>query len=210
MRYLEDISKSQPNVIASRFLAKQSRFFYQLEKIASVDLLPRNDNSILRWLLIIGLAVFFTAGSADAQLSIHLGFNFETQPMWGPTGYDHVEYYYLPDIEVYYNVPQQRFYYYEGGVWIGRSSLPYRYRHYDFYNSYKVVVNDRTPYRNHRIYREKYFSYRGRHDQPVIRDSRDERYYSNKRHPEHNSWKKQQKSRERQNDNNGRGDKRNR
>jgi len=31
-------------------LAKQSRFFFQIEKIASVASLPRNDNSFLRWL----------------------------------------------------------------------------------------------------------------------------------------------------------------
>ncbi len=144
----------------------------------------------MRYFLVLIAALFIT-NSVDAQISINLGFNFDRQPMWGPTGYDHVEYYYLPDIEVYYNVPQQRFFYYERGVWISGSSLPYRYRNYDFYNSYKVVVNERTPYRNHISYRDKYSSYRGRHDQQSIRDSRDSRYYSNKNHPEHNNWMKQ-------------------
>jgi hypothetical protein len=85
------------------------------------------------------------------------------------------------------------FYYNEGGRWMSRSSLPSRYRGYDLYNSYKVVVNDPTPYRNHGMYREKYSSYRGRHDQQPIRDSRDSRYFVNKNHPEHNNWVKQQK-----------------
>ena len=145
----------------------------------------------MRTILLLIAALFITS-NADAQISINLGFNFDRQPIWGPTGYDHVEYYYLPDIEVYYYVPQQRFYYFEGGVWISGSSLPYRYRHYDFYSSYKVVVNDRNPYRNHNTYRERYASYRGRHDQQSIRDSRDNKYYMNKNHPEHKSWKKQQ------------------
>ena len=138
------------------------------------------------------LGVLFMASTANAQLSISFGFNLDRQPIWGPTGYDHVEYYYLPDIEVYYNVPEHMFYYEDGGRWISRSSLPARYRGYDFYNSYKVVVNERAPYRNHRMYREKYFSYKGRHDQQPIRDSRDEKYFTNKRHPEHNNWVKQQ------------------
>ncbi len=142
--------------------------------------------------IFVVIILLFMAGNANAQISINLGFNFESQPIWGPTGYDHVDYYYLPDIEVYYNVPQRRFFYYERGIWVSGSSLPYRYRNYDFYNSYKVVVNERSPYRNHIVYRDRYSSYRGRHDQQSIRDSRDSRYYMNKNHPEHNNWKKQQ------------------
>jgi hypothetical protein len=43
------------------------------------------------------------------------------------------------------------------------------------------------------MYREKYSSYKGRHDQQPIRDSRDSKYFVNKNHPEHNNWVKQQK-----------------
>lgn len=139
------------------------------------------------------VAALFVSGTLHAQLSIKLNFNVDSQPVWGPTGYDHVEYYYLPDIEVYYNVPQHTFFYFEGRRWIGRSHLPSRYRDYDFYNSYKVVVNEREPYRNHTMYRDQYSSYRGRHDQEPIRDSRDARYFVNKDHPEHNKWVKQQR-----------------
>jgi len=119
--------------------------------------------------------------------------NLDRQPVWGPTGYDHVDYYYMPDIGVYYSVPEHMYYYNEGGLWIHRSSLPYRYRHYDLYHSYKVVVNDREPYRNDRMYREKYISLRGRHDQAVIRDSHESKYFVNKDHPEHRNWVKQQR-----------------
>ncbi len=146
--------------------------------------------------LLISIAALFVFTAADSQISINLGFNFESQPVWGPAGYDHVDYYYLPDIEVYYNVPQQRFYYYEGDVWISRASLPYRYRNYDFYTSYKVVVNEREPYRNHRMYKEKYYSFRGNHSQQVIRDSRDSRYFRNKHHPEYKNWKREQQREE--------------
>jgi hypothetical protein len=143
------------------------------------------------FLLFIG-AMFMTS-VASAQISIGFNFNIERQPIWGPAGYDHVEYYYLPDIECYYNVPQQRWYYFERGRWINSSSLPPRYRGFDLYHSYKVVVNERDPYRHHDTYRAKYSSYRGHHDQQVIRDSRDSRYFVNKNHPEHGNWEKQQK-----------------
>ncbi|MBA4312587.1 MAG: hypothetical protein C0417_08145 [Chlorobiaceae bacterium] len=139
------------------------------------------------------IATMLLVSTLQAQVSINLNVNLDRQPVWGPTGYDYVEYYYLPDIEVYYYVPQHRYYYYDRGRWRYSSYLPSRYSNFDFYNSYKVVVNEREPYRNHKTYKEKYSSYKGRHDQQVIRDSRDSKYFVNKKHPEHNNWKKQQK-----------------
>jgi hypothetical protein len=158
----------------------------------------------MRYLFAVFAAVLLSS-TVNAQVSINLNFNVDRQPVWGPTGYDHVEYYYLPDMEVYYNVPEQRFFYYEGGRWIGRSSLPSRYRGHDLYNSYKVVVNEPTPYRNHKMYKEQYASYKGRHDQQPIRDSRDSKYFINKNHPEHNNWVKQQKHDNGNGKGNGRG-----
>ncbi len=139
------------------------------------------------------IGVLFLASTLNAQISFSLNLNLDSQPAWGPTGYDYVGYYYLPDIEVYYNVPQHRFYYNEKGRWIYSSYLPSRYRSYDLYNSYKVVVNEQKPWRNHKTYIEKYSSFKGRHDQQPIRDSRDSKYFVNKNHPEHNNWVKQQK-----------------
>lgn len=135
------------------------------------------------------IVALFLSSALDAQIII----NLNNQPIWGPTGYDYVEYYYLPNIETYYYVPQHRFYYYENGYWISRSSLPSRFGNYDFFNSYKVVVNEREPWRNHKTHIEKYSSYKDRHDQQVIRDSRDSKYFVNKNHPEHNNWIQQQK-----------------
>ncbi|MDP1995245.1 MAG: hypothetical protein Q8K40_08380, partial [Ignavibacteria bacterium] len=119
--------------------------------------------------------------------------NIGSQPAWGPVGYDEVQYYYLPDIDSYYYVPQHRFYFFNGGRWIYSSSLPARYANYNLYNGYKVVVNQREPWRNHNVYKNKYSSFKGRHDQQPIRDSRDSKYFVNKNHPEHNNWVKQQK-----------------
>jgi len=154
----------------------------------------------MRYVFVFVAAVLLS-NTVDAQIGISLNFNVDRQPVWGPTGYDHVEYYYLPDIEVYYSVPQRRYFYFERGRWIGRSSLPSRYHGFDMYNSYKVVVNEPRPYRNHATYRDKYVSYKGRHDQQPIRDSRESKYYVNKNHPEHKNWVRQQKY----NNGNGKG-----
>ncbi|HCY75142.1 MAG: hypothetical protein IH620_03395 [Ignavibacterium sp.] len=146
----------------------------------------------MRYLFVI-LSVFILGAAGSLNAQINLNFNVDKQPIWGPTGYDYVEYYYLPDIETYYSVPQHRYYYYNNkGRWIYSSNLPSRYNNFDFYNSYKVVVNEREPWRNHKNYKEKYFSYKGRHDQQLIRDSRDAKYFVIKNHPGHNNWVKEQ------------------
>lgn len=134
------------------------------------------------------LAVLIIASAAQAQVSVRI--NIGNQPVWGPTGYDFVEYYYFPDIETYYYVPAQRYYFFSGGRWVASSHLPPRYHDFDVYHSYKVVINDPAPYRHHLKYRDAYAEFKGRHDQEIIRDSHDERYFVNKHHPEHDNWVK--------------------
>ena len=146
------------------------------------------------FVLVLTLFLWCASGNSNAQVSVSINFNLDSQPVWGPTGYDYVEYYYLPDIDVYYYVPQHRYYYYNNGRWRYSSNLPSRFGNYDFYNSYKVVINEREPWRNHKTYREKYSSYKGRHDQQPIRDSQDSKYFVNKNHPEHNKWVKEQEN----------------
>lgn len=148
---------------------------------------------------ILILALLFSGfifQSATAQVQVRFNVNIATQPVWGPVGYDHVEYYYLPDIDAFYYVPRHQYIYQDRGRWIFTSTLPSRFGTYNFYNGYKVVINDDTkPYSHAETYRTKYSSYKGRNDQEVIRNSRDSKYFVNKNHPEHNKWKKDQNHR---------------
>lgn len=116
-------------------------------------------------IIIFGMLLFFIAGSAHAQISVQV--NLGTPPQWGPTGYSDVQYYYLPDVEAYYDVHSSLFIYYNGISWIHSSSLPSRYRDYDLYSGYKVVMSDyhgRTPYTHFREHKRQYA--RGYHGQP--------------------------------------------
>jgi len=141
--------------------------------------------------------------TAIAQVTVRV--NIASQPIWGPVGYDHVEYYYLPDIETYYYVPGHKYIYMENGRWITRPYLPQRYNNYDVYNSRKVVINDQKPYLRHQEYRAKYTVSNERSDQQSIRDSHDSRYFVNKNHPEHSKWKDNKRNQGRnQNQENGR------
>ena len=140
--------------------------------------------------LMVLIVLFFSVAvyqRADAQLRVSVNLNIGNQPDWGPTGYDHVDYYYLPDMDVYYNVPQHLFIYAEGSRWIYARSLPPRYNGYNLYNSYKVVVNKPRPYLHADDYRREYGRYKGGSgpSQVVIRDSHDDKYknhYNNNMH----------------------------
>jgi len=131
----------------------------------------------MRKLIVLGLlgVLGWMPYQASAQVSINV--NIGSQPLWGPVGYDYVDNYYLPDIECYYNVPRRQFIYIDGGRWIFSASLPSRYRGYDLYSGYKVVVNSRDPYRYFDRDRVTYARYRKMRGQQVIRYSNDSRYY---------------------------------
>jgi hypothetical protein len=107
--------------------------------------------------LMVPVMLLFLAGLLQAQVSVSV--NIGTPPLWGPVGYTEVNYYYLPDVEAYYDVQTSMFIYYSGGEWIHRTYLPDRYRNYDLYGGYKVVMNDyhgNTPYTHFKEYKKKY------------------------------------------------------
>ena len=117
-----------------------------------------------------------TFKNASAQVSVSLGVNIGSQPDWGPVGYDYANYYYMPDIDTYYDVPAHQYIYMDNSVWVHRAYLPVRYRSYNLYNGYKVVINHRNPWLRGGYYRTTYAGYRGRHNQMIIRNSHDARY----------------------------------
>jgi hypothetical protein len=136
--------------------------------------------------IIVVMAVamsLLTVTSSKAQLSINVGINIGSQPVWGPVGYDHVDYYYLPDIESYYYVPRHQYVYLNAGQWIFSASLPSRYASYDVERGYKVVMNESRPYIHFNEHRIKYVQYKGYKHQDFIRNSNDPRYYVVKGHP---------------------------
>jgi len=128
---------------------------------------------ILAAVVIIGC---LSVKSAHAQVHISLGVNISNQPEWGPVGYDHADYYYMPDIGVYYDVPSHQYIYMDNNVWVRHTYLPERWRGYDLYHGYKVVINRPRPWVHDADVRARYGEYRGRRDQVVIRDSHDDRY----------------------------------
>ena len=112
--------------------------------------------------LFIGI-VTIIAFNIQAQVSVNV--NLGAPPQWGPVGYSNVDYYYLPDVESYYYIPTSRFIYFDGQSWVHRKYLPARYKGYDLYNGYKVVLKDyrgKTPYIYFKDHKKNYSKgYRG-------------------------------------------------
>ena len=119
-------------------------------------------------LIVIGV-VLFLANNLQAQVSVNI--NIGSPPKWGPVGYPEVRYYYLPDVEAYYDVQTSMFIYYGGKKWIHRKHLPTQYGNYDLYNGYKVVMSDyrgNTPYIHFKDYKIKYAKgYRGKEQKTI-------------------------------------------
>lgn len=108
--------------------------------------------------------VLFISSAVEAQVSVNV--NIGTPPSWGPAGYARVDYYYLPDIQVYYDIPAAQFIYFGNGRWYRSRYLPSRYRNYDLYSGYKVVLSDYhgdRPYMYFKQHKTKYYKgYKGK------------------------------------------------
>lgn len=132
--------------------------------------------------LLLGSALY---QGAIAQVNVRI--NIGQQPVWGPVGYDYVDYYYFPDADIYYNVPRGEYVYFDGFNWVFSISLPSRWSHFDVYNSYKVVINEPNPFYRNDYWRSRCMPYRGQR-QEIIYYSREPKYYVIQNHPEHNRW----------------------
>lgn len=115
-------------------------------------------------LIIAGIILFASSNTMQAQVSVNV--NIGSPPAWGPAGYSAVDYYYLPDIQAYYDIRATQFIYFGGGKWIRSRNLPNQYRNYNLYNGYKVVLNDyhgSRPYSNFKTHKAKYYKgYKGK------------------------------------------------
>lgn len=124
-------------------------------------------------------------GKTQAQINISI--NIGSQPAWGPSGYNHVDYYYLPDINAYYNVVTAQYIYQRGNKWRFAKRLPNRYRNYNIYNAYKVVVNRQNPYNNNYYDIQHYSQYKGRNGQAMLRDNHAYKTMYNNNYNSHNT-----------------------
>jgi hypothetical protein len=158
----------------------------------------------MKRLIAIAILAFAAVSATPAKAQLSVNINIGAQPDWGPRGYNHVDYYYLPEVESYYYVPTRQFIYMDGSRWVHRESLPSRYRGYNLHNGRKVVINSDRPYLRHNDYRTRYVSNYNyeRPSRVVYRESYNKKEYKNYRKQEKN-WDRGDRGY--RDDDNGRG-----
>jgi len=97
--------------------------------------------------------------------------NYEN-PRWAPPYYNGARYYYLPDIESYYDLSSREFIFLNNGQWNYSSEFPSIYGNFDLNNCFSVVldVNVFQPWMHHHYYVSHYprYYYRDYYDHSNI------------------------------------------
>lgn len=107
----------------------------------------------------------FMINTADAQIGIRASIGFAPQraiyatypaAVQSPVNSDGDDYYYLPDLGVYYNLTDQDYVYFDGNEWVTAEYLPGQYRDYDWRNARRFEVRAYRPYMHDDVYRSRY------------------------------------------------------
>ena len=118
-------------------------------------------NTLFSFLLLSFFCLIST--NIQAQTEVDL-------PNWAPKYIPETRYYYLPEIEIYYDIPSKMYIYYHENGWIRSENLPKKYRRYNLVEATKVSLFDIGP--NPYVYNENHRTqYSREHNREVKRSS---------------------------------------
>ena len=98
--------------------------------------------------IMLSVALLLAVGATQAQVDSKSTTTTTTTttkatlPDWGVAGAENARYYYIPDIQTYYDISSGNYVYMDNGNWAKSKTLPAQYKDYDLYNTYKVVLTD--------------------------------------------------------------------
>ena len=144
-------------------------------------------------LLLFGFGLLITS-ALQAQVSVKVN----VAPAWAPANAPAAGYYYLPDVESYYDVKAARFIHYGNGKWVRSRNLPPRYSNYDLHKGYKVVLTDyrgKTPHTHFHKHKVKYHKgYKGKPQKTIgVKKSHKKHHDNGKHHKGHGKGHKNEK-----------------
>ena len=149
---LQDLANQYCYPVCSTKILKTMK---TLQKLITVNL------KAFGWMVGLLLIVLFLHSCGPVYVTDRTVVRHEVAPpQWAPV-YDNVQdvhYYYLPDIEVYYDVWRNEYVYMNQGTWIYSSYMPSYYSSYNINDAF-VVVLDRgayEPWRRHQNYVTQY------------------------------------------------------
>ncbi len=142
-------------------------------------------------LFVFGI-LFISATQAQISVNVNLG----TPPAWAPAKSIATQYYFLPEIDSYYDLPTKQFIFPYNGKWLKAKKLPKQYKNY---NLRKSKVDNLTDYRgdspcyDHKKHKNKYQAtrlnpnkaiYVQKHNNGKYKDQK--KYYKNNKHCKNN------------------------
>ncbi|MBV9986306.1 MAG: hypothetical protein JO301_01395 [Chitinophagaceae bacterium] len=155
---------------------------------------------------VAGAFLFSTKSEAQVRFNVNLNIG---RPSWGmnnnPYANQRGDFYYLPEIDCYYDIPHRQFIYNDGRRWINSFELPYMYRGYDLNRGYKVVINEPRPYLRADMYRQRYNSYYNNYRNQMMRNDHHDDRFDGRRDNQHFDNRRFENDRDRFYNNNGGG-----
>lgn len=119
--------------------------------------------------------------SAKAQIGIHINLHLGGSPVYEAPEPEYADqYYYLPDVEAYYSVRENCYYYNNGYNWVSAAYLPGAYRNYDWHYARRIEIREPRPYLRSEAYRSRYGGFE--HRNWNYRDEHDNRMYADRDH----------------------------
>jgi len=148
--------------------------------------------------LILLSASVFTGCTALSYGTSGVVANYDN-PQWAPPYYSGARYYYIPDIECYYDLSSREFIFLNNGVWYYSPNIPSMYAGFDLYNCFTIVLNVNVyrPWMHHQYYvshypRYYYHDYYDRSNIPYVRgfneNSRSALYWKENERHRARSW----------------------
>lgn len=119
--------------------------------------------------------------ASDAQVRFHIGVNFGTAPVYvqqQPVAVEDVQYsdnddyYYLPDVDAYYDVADQAYCYMDGDRWVRAAYLPGRFHDFDWRYARHYEVRARRPFMHNDFYRSRFNGFAGGNPDWRMHDNR--------------------------------------
>ncbi|WP_311947479.1 hypothetical protein [Mucilaginibacter terrae] len=106
--------------------------------------------------------IIAASGLATQTANAQIGISIQIGPrvVQRPVVYD--DFYYLPEVEAYYSVPEHCYYYMDGRSWVSAAYLPGRYHDYDWRSARRYQVRTQRPFDNHDYYRNRFGGNAGR------------------------------------------------
>ncbi len=143
---------------------------------------------IMKKLMVLSAAILASglmAKQADAQIRLGINLHFGARPEYvAPAPVVDDQFYYLPDVEAYYSVNENCYYYNDGDNWVSAAYLPGAYRDYDWRNARRFAVNEPRPYLHNNDYRARYGGVE--HRDWNYREGYNNRVYANQDRVDHN------------------------